>query len=582
MREWSRFKAAGATACLIAAAAWQSTDAAVAQIAPPPSQVAPPVVPPSVSAPTRIILPRVEAGATIPPGAKALTFKLTGITIEGEFEELAAERKRFAAQLVGKRISVAQVFDFATALQAVYSRSGYPLVRVVVPPQELGAAAGVKVTIIDGFVEQIDASNIAEPGRKAVVAVVSSLIDKRHLTQAELERRLLLAGETPGIVLNAVFSAGKQVGGAVLVLAGTYKPVSASVYADNAMPSVFGTGQVVASASLNSVFGMGEQITVSAAGLPDSDYTSAFPTRRYLSATFATPLGTDGWKFDGGFTRGITTPQAASLLTASQGFLTQGYGRLSYAALKRRDAELTFSVRFDSTDEEIESLLFSPALPLSLDRVRTVRGSVEGLWRLRESGTVIGYGATLSRGLDAFGARTAADATPLLPLSRAGADAVFSKLAGHFELTQSLPAGFFVAAFANGQTSFDKPLLHSEQFDLVGARMLSGYSAGSFIGDTGWVVRTEFGHPFAVPNVTAEVTPYLFAATGERILAQPSILEVASQHASNWGAGVRFSMPQTAAMPVDVFGFLEGARKVTDDPFQQPGWRVFTGLSLRY
>lgn len=41
-------------------------------------------------------------------------------------------------------------------------------------------------------------------------------------------------------------------------------------------------------------------------------------------------------------------------------------------------------------------------------------------------------------------------------------------------------------------------------------------------------------------------------------------------------------MPQTGAMPVDVFGFLEGARKVTDDPFQQPGWRVFTGLSLRY
>ena len=95
-------------------------------------------------------------------------------------------------------------------------------------------------------------------------------------------------------------------------------------------------------------------------------------------------------------------------------------------------------------------------------------------------------------------------------------------------------------------------------------------------------LRAELGRPFALPNVTAELTPYLFAATGEAVLEQPSILELEKQRASNWGAGVRFAVPQTAAMPVEMSGFFEGARKVTDDPFQQPGWRVFTGMSLRY
>src|SRR5665213_3296122 len=45
---------------------------------------------------------------------------------------------------------------------------------------------------------------------------------------------------------SAEFAAGKEVGGSVLVLTGRYRPLSVSVYADNAMPAVFGTGQAVA------------------------------------------------------------------------------------------------------------------------------------------------------------------------------------------------------------------------------------------------------------------------------------------------------------------------------------------------
>jgi len=77
---------------------------------------------------------------------------------------------------------------------------------------------------------------------------------------------------------SAEFAAGKEVGGSVLVLTGRYRPLSVSVYADNAMPAVFGTGQAVATASLNSLLGLGEQLTLSAAGLPDKDFdTHDFP-----------------------------------------------------------------------------------------------------------------------------------------------------------------------------------------------------------------------------------------------------------------------------------------------------------------
>lgn len=552
-----------------------------AQSAPSPSQTRPPVITAAPTAPTRIVLPRIEAGGAIPAEAKKLHFVLTGFAVKDEFKDLVAPRQILEKPLLGKRVSVAQIFDFAGKLQALYVRAGYPLVRVVISPQELGNAARVELRVVDGFIERIDASAIDASVRPRVLAVVGGLLNKHQLTQRELERKLLIAGEAPGLVLNGIFTGGKQVGGSILILTGRYRPVSVSLYGDDAMPAVFGTGQVVATASLNSVLGLGEQITVSAAGLPDMDFTTANPTRRYLTASLGVPLGVDGWSLNGSITNGITTPRVAAS-AASQGTLTEGYFGLSYALIKRREFGLTLSGKFDMADEEVDSLVFNPAVPLSLDRTRALRGSVDGFWRRPESGTLISYGVIVSQGLDAFGARTAADATSELPLSRDGADAVFTKLSGHFSVTQSLPASLFVTFIGYGQTSFNKPLLTSEQFDLVGAQMLSGYDAGALSGDTAWVTRAELGRNFALPKMPVVMTPYLFAATGERILEQPTTLEQAGVHASNLGAGLRINVAGNKTVSTDFYGFVEGSKQHTDDPAQDNGWRLFIGGVVRY
>ncbi len=76
--------------------------------------------------------------------AEKLSFVLLGFDIEGEFDEFVAIRHELAAPLIGRRVTVAEIFDFATKLQAAYVRAGYLLVRVVVTPQELGERARVK------------------------------------------------------------------------------------------------------------------------------------------------------------------------------------------------------------------------------------------------------------------------------------------------------------------------------------------------------------------------------------------------------------------------------------------------------
>jgi hemolysin activation/secretion protein len=556
--------------------------AAAQNAVPSASQVKPPVIATTPPVGTRIALPEVPAGGEIPAAARKLAFILVDFDITSEFPELAAKRRELAAALTGRRITVAQVFDFASQLQAAYVAAGYPLARVVILPQELGTSARVRLRVVDGFIERMDSSAIGAQAASRVSAVLSPLMGKRHLTQGELERQLLIAGEVPGLILNATFAAGKEVGGSVLVLTGRYRPISAVAYVDNAMPKSFGSWQFVNSVSANGVLGLGEQVTLTSAGYPDHDLFTSRPTRRYLTADVLLPLGIDGWSLGVSATNGVTTPRVTSAVIASQGVYDQAHVRLAFEALKRRDYELVLSGTFDATNEELDSLFFM--LPLNRDRTRVIRGGIDGIWRLRSSGTTLFYGGTVSQGLNALGARSAAEAAlSFTPLSRDGADAAFTKAAGHVEIDQSLPYDFVAVMTASGQTAFNRPLLVSEQFDIVGARQLSGYDTGTLVGDNGWVVRAELQRPLAVPGgpLPLVVTPYLFGATGERNLVAPTVLEMRTLRASNLGGGLRFNVSETDAIPTSFYGFAEGARQYSDDPTQD-GWRLFAGVSWRY
>jgi hemolysin activation/secretion protein len=548
-----------------------------------PSQVAPPEIPPAPQLPARISIPVVPPGAALPEQAKRLRFVLTEFAVQGEFEELVAVRRELAAPLLGKRVSVVDVFDFASALQQAYVRAGYPLVRVTVAPQELGARARVRIIVIDGFIEQIDATALSPFVRERVLAVVSPLLRHRHLTQPELERQLLIAGEAPGLEMSATFAAGKQVGGSILILSGRFRPVSMSFYIDNAMPKTFGGFQAVGVLALNSPTGHGEQFWVSAAGLPDGDFASDDPTRRYLSASFAIPLGISGWKFETIATDGKTTPRVDPT-AASQGHLQQLRTRLAYDLIKTRDVELTLSGRFDATNEQIDSLVLIPSAPLSLDRLRVPRLAIDGIWRRRETGTTIFWGATWSHGISGLGARTAAEAGPLLPLSRAGADATFDKIDYRFELVQALPWDLLATITTYGQYSFNEALLTSEQFDITGPRMLSGFTAGALPGDTSWVLRGELAHAVSLPIEGGSVVmvPYAFGAVGERRLMQPTVLEIPSIQATNFGLGVRLnSAPANDNLP-NASAFIEYSRRHSSDDPTLTGSRIFAGALIRY
>jgi hypothetical protein len=80
--------------------------------------------------------------------------------------------------------------------------------------------------------------------------------------------------------------------------------------------------------------------------------------------------------------------------------------------------------------------------------------------------------------------------------------------------------------------------------------------------------------------------PYVFAATGERILEDPTALEIGSVHATNVGSGIRFNLIPWADQMPDGYGFVEWSRRrttdIAPDGSNLNGDRIFTGMLLRY
>jgi len=152
------------------------------------------------------------------------------------------------------------MFAAANAIERAYAARGYVLVRVAAPPQKLQNGGTLRLVVIDGFVESVDVNGVPEKQRALVTARMASLIGKRHVTLSEIERRLILASDVPGMTLSSTIARGATPGGTRLVLEATESGVIGSLGIDNRLPRSLGNFALNASLALNDPLGWGEQI----------------------------------------------------------------------------------------------------------------------------------------------------------------------------------------------------------------------------------------------------------------------------------------------------------------------------------
>jgi hemolysin activation/secretion protein len=278
----------------------------------------------------------------------------------------------------------------------------------------------------------------------------------------------------------------------------------------------------------------------------DNGFFVTYPRNRTLAGGFILPLWVDGLTFNAEYTDARTTPETVAGIQTTDTFDRLSL-RLRYAWLRGRSANFNSEVAFDAQSEQQSLFVGGDAVPLSQDRLRIVRfindGDVLTPW-----GATISGRANASFGIDGLGARSAADASPLLPLSRQGADDSFQKFDIMLNYNQTLVDHLAVNVSTRAQTSFNAPLLRSEQIGIANTTGLSAFDAGTIVGDEGYVVRGELQSPWVLPLQSAAIfgsplsmvaAPYIFGARGEVVLEDPTALEAPRIHALSYGAGLR-------------------------------------------
>lgn len=508
----------------------------------------PSYAPPQTKQPGGIHLPATTSLDT-PAGAERLFVTLEGIEIENSFPEMAGAGKEVESRLKGRRVSGSDLFAAARDLETAYARAGYLLVRVSLPPQTIRDGARLRLVVTDGYVEAIDVSALSPNARARVQSLLAPLIGARHLKRQELEKRLLLADDTPGVILNSTLKRGEMPGSTLLVIGGRYDPVTTDFSLDNSLSEdlggyVFGVGT-----QFNSLFGLGEQVYLRFGGYPGEELFGDDPRNRQMSAGFILPLALDGLSLNVEATDTRTNP------TSEQGYRLRDHYerlamRLNYDWLRSRDLDLSSSLALEIGNERQTIVVGTSQSPFNEDRLRVLRlgqsVSVETPW----GGSLRGV-LTASFGLDALGARRA---TLDLPMTRYGAEPDFQKLDVRWSYSQFLmDERLLLAVNGRAQTSFGQALAASEQLGLGGPDGLSAYDSGTLDGDSGVVSRAELAFPLSLSPVADRTslagafTPYVFASGGSVFLHKPTAVEPENVRAAAFGAGLRAALGQTAA-----------------------------------
>ena len=560
----------------IVAAIFISTQAFAQRVA--PSQVTPPSLRPEAAPGVAVVLPGA-AGLTAPANAAGLSLILSGGSGEGGFPELRGESDAIFGRLSGRRVTVADIYAAANALEQAYAAAGYVLVRIVVPPQRLARGATLRLVLVDGFVEAVDVKGVPESQRELVMAHMSGIVGKRHVTFAELERRLLLVSDVPGLTLRSTLSRGATPGGTLLVLEGTQNFVSGSAGVDNRLPNSLGIFELNSSAALNSAFGYGEQIYVS--GSSGYNLGKAFDGAsplQVLGGGFVLPVGVDGFTLNPEYTNSITRPIPAAGAPASVGYFERFDLRAAYPVIRTRAQTLTLQATYEWAEEHLTPTGFDT--DFYRDRYHAIRMQADD--RLQTSwGAATQATATFSQGLGGRDEQTAA-ATGI-GLSRQGAQPTFSKLNLDLRWTQPLPEASQFTLIGRAQTGFGQPLFLAEQFSLDGLDALSGYPSGTFNVDEGATLRGELARPFALatPGVETAVSPYLFGAGGRGILEDPTAIEQAAINAASFGLGLRTGASAMGA-PFGGSFAVELARSFSNVPGERQNYRGDVAFAVKF
>ena len=251
------------------------------QVAPPqPGPRAQPVGP-SISLPSTVA----------PPGAESIMLTVSRIVITGATVYAEQDFAPLYADLVGREVPLAALYELARRITAKYGAAGYVLSRAIVPPQNFGRhGAVVRIQVVEGYVD-----NVIWPREKLARYrnffddYTARIVADRPSNIRTLERYLLLANDLPGLKFATTLKPSPtHPNASTLIVEVTEKRIDAIARIDNRGTEQRGPWQYLGSATVNNIIGAHEAFSVTYAG------TFQLEELQYLAASYRQVLNSEG------------------------------------------------------------------------------------------------------------------------------------------------------------------------------------------------------------------------------------------------------------------------------------------------
>ena len=535
---------------------------AAAQVIPPgaaPGREREQLAPPQAGPRAQPVGPGISLPSTVaPPGAESIMLTVSRIVITGATVYAEQDFAPLYADLVGREVPLAALYELARRITAKYGAAGYVLSRAVVPPQNFGRhGAVVRIQVVEGYVD-----NVIWPREKLARYrnffddYTARIVADRPANIRTLERYLLLANDLPGLKFATTLKPSPtHPNASILIVEVTEKRIDALARIDNRGTEARGPWQYLGSATVNNVFGAHEAFTVTYAG------TFQLQELQYLATSYKQVLTSEGLtgfiNASYGFGRpGTALLRALEYKTRS----TIAEAGLAYPVIRTREANLILTALAFMTNDDS----FQLGDPFTRDRLRGFRLKADGDWADRFLG-INQANAIFSQGIHGLGSTDNPNPTvllPPLPTSSTKAGRVdFTKIEGTFTRLQPLFGGISAFVAAYGQYAFT-PLLVSEQCSYGGRFFGRAYDPSQFLGDSCWMALGELRYD--IPNTIKNLTRaqiYTYADHGETYNIDPALGTPKRQSGSSVGVGARAEWEGTYTADVSIAKPIDGPRR---------------------
>lgn len=494
------------------------------------------------------------------PEPQAETRKVEHFVVEGNTLLPKEKLDELLRIYEGKNLTLQQMKDAAADLTSLYQRSGFYLVRAIIPQQDFNSGQ-IRMTVVEGKIGEIKVEGAEYYDPDFIRERFQVAVDDRQFRSDDFTRAMALLNELSDLEVKAVLSPGKEPGTADVTLkVKDALPLHASLDYNNYGTPATGQNRAGLDVEAGNLAFQGDMLTVRG--------VYGFPSRQntFVQAQYLTPVNLDGT------TVGFSYANGAFAVSQGLGAILDVRGNadvftLSAAHPLERDLDFSSNMGVALAHKNIVNNFFGGALPFSHDEYTMSKLTYSADWRGPDGRTLLQ--ASWAQGL---GGTPASD--PLI--SRVGANGHFSRFNLDMARVQRLDEGLYVVVRGSGQYA-TTPLYVGEQFALGGPDTVRGYNQAELLGDNAYLVGAELRwSPFLDnPDVFQVVTFIDHGGVGLRQL-QPGDFS-SGNHLTGCGFGIRWAVLPKTNLRFDV-GFPLTARpgRNVGDP------AIYAGLQTKF